>query len=399
TLPSDSRPGEWAMYQGNAARTGYVSAPTLMPAGQVAWTFQAQPIENLSAKELELEGGQRPNTPLFASPAVVDGVLYLPTGDRRIVALDAATGKLLWQHEVTGPVDSSPAVAGDMVYVGLRDGRLVALDRKKGTLRWAYSGDAPVFRSSVVHEGTLYFTAANGVLYALDAATGDLRWRFEANGRTLSPPTVNHAVVAFTSSENRLYILDRATGLLQLPFIIQYPTFGAPAIQDHRVMVTTLGGSVWAADWRQHETDLQQWWYSFRYRLFLWGMIEKIEARKGFLWEYTIKARRDRFFSGVAVTPDKAFGCTILGRCVALDPATGEEAWQRSLNTSVYSAPVIVGEVAYVGAGDGKVYGLNIQTGETVWEFATGGQVTANPVYANGMLYIASQDGTLYAVK
>jgi len=399
TLQSESRPGEWAMYQGNAARTGYTSGPTLVPAGQVAWTFESRPIESLSELELKLEGGQRPNTPLSASPAVVDGVLYLPTGDRRIVALDAATGRLLWQHEVTGPVDSSPAVAGDTVYVGLRDGSLVALDTKKGTQRWAFEAGGPVFRSPVVHEGTLYFTASDGFLYALDAATGDLRWRFQADGQTLSSPAVNHAVVAFTSSGNRLYILDRATGRLQLPFNVQNPTVGAPVIQDNRVMVTNLGGTVWTVDWRQHESGWQQSWYGLRYRLFLWGMIKQIEPRTGFLWQYTVKARRDRFFNGVAATPDRIFGCTVLGNCVALDPTTGEEAWQQSVGASVFSAPVVVGEVTYVGAGDGKVYGLDIHTGERVWEFATGGQVTANPVYANGMLYIASQDGALYAIR
>ena len=59
--------------------------------------------------------------PLFSSPAVVDGRLYLGSGDGRIVALDADNGELIWEHEVLGPVDSSPAVAGDSVFIGFAE--------------------------------------------------------------------------------------------------------------------------------------------------------------------------------------------------------------------------------------------------------------------------------------
>ena len=61
------------MYQGDPAHSGYVPEPQSTPAGDVVWQF-------------------RTNAPLYAAPSVVQDTLYLSTGDKRIVALDAGTG-------------------------------------------------------------------------------------------------------------------------------------------------------------------------------------------------------------------------------------------------------------------------------------------------------------------
>ena len=54
---------------------------------EVAWTFKT---DNL---------GPRPEYKLEGTPLMVGGVLYATAGTRRaVVALDAATGELLWMH-------------------------------------------------------------------------------------------------------------------------------------------------------------------------------------------------------------------------------------------------------------------------------------------------------------
>jgi glucose dehydrogenase len=54
---------------------------------EVAWTFStANP-------------GPVPETNLESTPLVIDGILYSTAGDRRdVIALNAATGELLWAH-------------------------------------------------------------------------------------------------------------------------------------------------------------------------------------------------------------------------------------------------------------------------------------------------------------
>ena len=88
---SGAKNGEWRTYGGDLGNTHY-SALDQISAGnfsklQVAWRFKT---DNL---------GPRPETNLEGTPLMANGVLYATAGTRRAaVALDAATGELLWMH-------------------------------------------------------------------------------------------------------------------------------------------------------------------------------------------------------------------------------------------------------------------------------------------------------------
>ena len=100
---------------------------------------------------------------------------------RHVVALDAGTGKHLWNTE-TPVVPLTLAVDADRVY--LHDGdKVVALDRKTGDQLWS---SAPVDRQEkvptnitptvVVHEDVVLFYGATRKLTGLSAKTGEVLW-------------------------------------------------------------------------------------------------------------------------------------------------------------------------------------------------------------------------------
>jgi outer membrane protein assembly factor BamB len=68
---------------------------------------------------------------IYSSPAIVDEVLYLGSGDGNVYALDATNGAILSNYTVdatAGPtVYSSPAVVDGVVYIGSCDHRVYAL--------------------------------------------------------------------------------------------------------------------------------------------------------------------------------------------------------------------------------------------------------------------------------
>jgi quinohemoprotein ethanol dehydrogenase len=134
-----------------------------------------------------------------ASPVVVDGVMYVPTGQQDIFALDARTGAKLWKY--TSDVDPKSAggwnnrgiaVAENSVYAIQKDLRIIALDQRTGERLWmAQMGeDVPAGVSAyitsppVYHDGLLYVGMSGGDgglrgrLHALDAKTGKEVWRF-----------------------------------------------------------------------------------------------------------------------------------------------------------------------------------------------------------------------------
>ena len=79
-----------------------------------------------------------------SSPIVVDGVMYISLPFNHVVALDAKTGKELWRYEhkrrtqkmCCGPANRGVAVAYGKVFMGTVDARLVALNAASGKLLW-----------------------------------------------------------------------------------------------------------------------------------------------------------------------------------------------------------------------------------------------------------------------
>jgi PQQ-dependent dehydrogenase (methanol/ethanol family) len=132
-----------------------------------------------------------------ASPVVVGGVMYVSTPLNHVVALQAASGRRLWEHAESlsttvhccGPVNRGVAVYGGRVYMGTLDGRLVALDARTGRRVWnvrvadnerGYAVNGPPVAANgkviVGISGAEY--GIRGFVTAYDAATGERVWRF-----------------------------------------------------------------------------------------------------------------------------------------------------------------------------------------------------------------------------
>jgi alcohol dehydrogenase (cytochrome c) len=150
----------------------------------------------------------RDNSRWVATPIVANGLMYIAEGSGRVLALDAVTGELVWQHVRTYPQDiaSSEAyprhrgvgVYGDVVYFPTADSFLVALDARTGAKLWeVQTGDyktgeghahAPLIADGKVFVGnTGGDFAARGKFEAYDAANGTKLWTFYTAPRKGEP--------------------------------------------------------------------------------------------------------------------------------------------------------------------------------------------------------------------
>jgi quinoprotein glucose dehydrogenase len=94
-LQAQAKPADtaWRTYGGDLRSTRYVALDQIDRGNfnslEVAWRFKTDSL------------GPAPEFNLQATPLMVNGVLYTTAGSRRdVVALDAATGELLWMHRL-----------------------------------------------------------------------------------------------------------------------------------------------------------------------------------------------------------------------------------------------------------------------------------------------------------
>ena len=69
------------------------------------------------------------------SSAIANGVVHLSAADVGVVALDLASGSVLWTTPVSSIGESSPAVANRVVYTETADThQFIAIDAADGTI-------------------------------------------------------------------------------------------------------------------------------------------------------------------------------------------------------------------------------------------------------------------------
>ena len=168
------RPDDWPTYRHDIARSGRTPAKV--------------------AADLLL-GWKRKLGGRLTSPVIADNRVHLASTDAHTLhALDAATGKPLWQATFDARIDSPPTVHEGLILCGCRDGSVHALRAKDGAPAWRFlAGPArrmivsrgqiesvwPVSGSVLVADKLVYLAAGRssyldgGIrLYGLDPHTG-----------------------------------------------------------------------------------------------------------------------------------------------------------------------------------------------------------------------------------
>jgi outer membrane protein assembly factor BamB len=161
--------------------------------------------------------------PPTTSALLTDGRTVVAGGQGGVVALDATTGRRLWEYTAPpGGVGFDPsrvrlAIADGTVYAAT-NGAAIALDAATGTQRWRLVSDLTEgYRSLagidvMAGPGVAYF-AHGPDLFSIDPATGDTRWKHVVDGNFAASPEIDgdHVLI---SNGNGVDALRAATGEL-----------------------------------------------------------------------------------------------------------------------------------------------------------------------------------------
>lgn len=209
----------------------------------------------------------------YATPLLIGDRIYLFSrqgGNEVMSALDAATGKQLWQtsypamfemqssaarHE-RGP-KSTPVFSGGKLFSIGMTGIVTAFDAATGRQLWQKPGSSivPMYTSHsfspVVDRGLVIFHLGGhneGALTAFDVNTGDVKWRWSGDGPGYGSPIVadiggTRQIVTIT--QGKVVGVDAANGKLlwERPFVSPNFTNGiTPNLYGQTVIVSGNGG-------------------------------------------------------------------------------------------------------------------------------------------------------------
>ena len=141
-----------------------------------------------------------------------NGWLIAATASGRVLAFRADDGHLIWDVDLGAKANARPAFSGSTLYVPLADARVAALDVDTGQTRWEHKlGGAP--HDILPLEDRLYVGAKDNFFYALDTKDGRIAWRWRTGADAIGLPAVDARAVYFVSLDNVLRALKRSSGV------------------------------------------------------------------------------------------------------------------------------------------------------------------------------------------
>jgi PQQ-dependent dehydrogenase (methanol/ethanol family) len=143
------------------------------------------------AWHIRLEDGGRGGQ-LDGTPIIVDGVMYVASGMRNVLAINAKTGDVKWRYRPDGSAlyggNKGLVVAEGKVIFGRRDNTLLALDQQTGRVVWqtvmntqraAHTSAPPIYYGGLIFIGTAGGdVGARGQIGAYDIKNGKELWKF-----------------------------------------------------------------------------------------------------------------------------------------------------------------------------------------------------------------------------
>lgn len=316
-LGVDPQNADWPVYLGGKGRSLYSSLRQInrdnVSQLEVAWIYETGDKGEYQANNL-----------------IVDGILYTPSPKRKVIALDAATGRELWKWD---PADE-------------RSGK--GRGRQRGLVYW---------ENDTGGERRL-FTGVGGYLFALDAKTGETVRDFGENGSVnlrsgLNTPGVVYRdllILGGVGGKGAVRALDVRTGAQRWIFHL-IPRPGE------------VGYDTWPKDAYKTATGVMPW------------CGQSLDEKRGIVYIATKTAEPD-FYGG------RRHGKNLFANCVlALNASTGERLWHFQivhhdlLDKDLPCPPVLLtvtqgGEkidAVAQGTKHGRVFVFNRVTGEPLW--------------------------------
>jgi len=320
--------------------------------------------------------------------SIVGTTMYVESFDKRITALDAQTGRELWNAPLPNVAMNAPIVADGRVFVGTGD-NFAFSDTPQRYVMGRPEGDSVI---------------------AFDAASGKQLWRFDTVGEDMPTPVYvadgTHRELIFSNGDDAVRALDVETGkvLWQSP-MIGAATMASLATYQGKVYGLSLMGFQYVAQNFHNAAKLQ---YTRR----SWA----IRSDGQYVWQTP--------FGNADCSPTVADGAVFVeddvrrtlavadgkgySEVYALDANSGAVRWKYKDAIGAWSAAGSR-ETSIAGLyANGTFYeslpftrrfvAFDGRTGHVLWSFPTHAPVKMSAVERDGKLYLGDTSGWFYVL-
>ena len=330
---------------------------------------------------------------LIANVVTGSGHVYAMDAVGRVVAVDALSGKIMWEHDTTPEDLPGQALGGGIAYsngyvfAATSFGEMVAMNAKTGKILWRKELGAPMRIAPTVFGANLYIININNELLCISPENGEVKWRHssirEATGilGAANPAVAGGMIVAgFSSGEVRA--LNLQSGFLTWNDVITPPTHidtvssiadirARPVISGNTVYIISHAGRTTAYDL---DTGYRRW---------------------------------TRNFGGIrtpAVSNGNLFMVTNQQELICIKGSTGQIRWSVKLpqldsEKVLWAGPVLTSRGLALAGSNGFIIFVDPRSGKIMHRVEVGEPIALSPVVANKTMYILSESGTLFAYQ
>jgi len=116
---------------------------------------------------------------LSMGPVFSNGLLYAADYEGRLVAVDAESGRKVWELDTEQTFSGGPGLDNERLLMGTIDGRVIAYDRNGGAELWNAQVSSEVLAPPASGDGIVIVRCIDGRVFGLDAVNGRRLWIYD----------------------------------------------------------------------------------------------------------------------------------------------------------------------------------------------------------------------------
>ena len=191
-----------------------------------------------------------PSAQFHGEPLLIGNRIVVPTDadpKGHIYSFDAASGNLQWKVALNKGVAATPLVIGDRIVGVSAEGEVVAVDAKSGKVVWQKAPAGPLkplpYIPSPAYAGKRIFMADNiNNVFAIDAATGATLWRRTLSGRPNTALVVVGSSVIAGTVDGHLHWIASDSGEVEKTIRLEEGRpYGTPVLASPLLFVLAGG--------------------------------------------------------------------------------------------------------------------------------------------------------------